>query len=218
LSGLNRKLLLCALLVFSTSMIVPELSSQEVKPQAKPELLVSAEEITKTWDYYCTEKDSKPSDTWKVVKENGAESNILVCLGKPFGYVRTKKSYKNFILKLEWKYPKDPNGNSGVLIHTVGENKIWPQSIQVQLHGPTAGSIFPAGGAKSANTLNAKNLSLPVNQWNTCVLTCKDGKISAVVNGKMAGEVTGCLPAAGSISLQSEGSEIHFRNITVQPL
>jgi hypothetical protein len=45
-----------------------------------------------------------------------------------------------------------------------------------------------------------------------------DGKLSVVINGKKAGEVTGCMPRKGAIALQSEGAEIHFRNVWVREM
>ena len=143
---------------------------------------------------------------------------MLICRGKPFGYIRTKKTYKNYELRLEWRYPKDPNSNSGVLVHTGKEDKIWPNAIQVQLHGPTAGSIFPSGDSKSENKLMVRDLSKPAGQWNTCLITAKDGRVTVVINGKKSGEVTGCKPSMGSILLQSEGAEVHFRKLILKPL
>jgi hypothetical protein len=128
--------------------------------------------------------------------------------------LRTKADdYENYELGLEWKYPSAENGNSGILVHTTDADRIWPKSIQVQLHRPVAGSIFPNEGAASDNTQMVRDLSRPVNQWNTCVVRCIDGRVSAVVNGQPVGKVTGCVPRKGSIALQSEGAEIHFRKM-----
>ena len=88
----------------------------------------------------------------------------------------------------------------------------------MQLHGPTAGSIFPSGDAKTDNKLMVRDLSRPLGQWNTCVITSKGGRVSVVINGKKAGEVTGSQPSRGSIALQSEGSEVHFRRVMLKVL
>ncbi len=167
------------------------------------------------WKHFTTEKETPLETIWQT-KKNGDGQVVLIGKGKPFGYLRTIETFEDFEFGFEWKYPTDANGNSGVLIYTVEEDKIWPKSIQVQLHGPTAGSVFPSAGAKTENTLNVKDLSRPVNQWNTCTIRAENGKVSVVLNGKKAGEVTGCTPDKGSIALQSEGSEIHFRNVWVR--
>ena len=59
-------------------------------------------------------------------------------------------------------------------------------------------------------------LSRPVNQWNRCIISAREGNVTIVVNDQKVGTVAGCKPLEGAISLQSEGSEIHFRNIWVR--
>ena len=184
------------------------------------EQLLSTKNFNKVWLQFSNKRDGKLSETWKVVKGENGDDDFLICTGNPSGYLRTIKQYDNFEFRMEWKYPdlNDPNCNSGILMHTSGADKIWPKAIQLQLHRPTAGNIFATGGAKTENMLNVKNLKLAVNQWHDCAITSKDGTISVKINGKQVGEVTGCVPRKGSIALQSEGSEIHFRKIEIREL
>lgn len=178
----------------------------------KPVDLLKTGEFPSGWSYHSAVESSRIDDTWKVIKsEDNKADDVLVCLGKPFGYIRTKDTFQDFDLHLEWKYPKDANGNSGVLVHTMDDDKIWPKSIQVQLHQPTVGSIFPSGGAKTANMLTVKDQKLPVNIWHKLRVLSQQGRLVVFVNEKKVGEVTGCEPREGNISLQSEGSEVHFR-------
>lgn len=170
------------------------------------------------WTFYTAEPDSPLEQTWKVIGVEGTDEGILQCVGTPFGYLRTTKVYSDFEISLEWKFPKDPNGNSGILIHTANENKIWPKSIQIQLHGPTTGSIFPIGDAMTANNIQLKDQMPTANQWHRCTVRSEDGRVTVTINDKLVGEISGCNPKAGSISLQSEGSEVHFRNIVIQEL
>ena len=187
--------------------------------------MLKADEFAKRWFFFSAEKDAKRNDTWTLKNGQNKGNIILVCDGTPFGYLRTITAYENFEFGFEWNFPKDENGNSGILIHTNASgpkksegDKVWPKSIQVQLHRPKAGSIFKIAGAMTDNKVDVMGLSKPVNQWNRGLITCKDGKISVVINGKKAGEVTGCMPKKGTIALQSEGSVIHFRNIWVKKL
>lgn len=196
--------------------------AQDVAPKAR---VVSDEgenlirEFPKGWIHYTSEPNTPLNATWQVSREQDPNKDaILICLGKPDGYIRTEKEYENFELALEWKYPADPNGNSGILLYTIEKDMIWPKSVQVQLHRPTAGSVFPSNGAKVDNPLPAKDLSRAVNVWNDCVITAVDGKVSVTMNGHKVGEVSGCMPQKGCVGLQSEGSEIHFRNVWIKPL
>ena len=156
------------------------------------------------------------SETWIGRKGITELEDVLICTGQPSGYLRTRELYDNFEFSMEWRYPNFPHVNSGILIHTSGADKIWPRSIQVQLHRPMAGSIFPTGGARSANRIHVNHLKLPVNKWHKCIVTCKDGTVAVWINGEKAGEVTECDPRRGSIALQSEGQEIHFRRIMIR--
>ncbi|QDU11726.1 hypothetical protein V202x_51500 [Gimesia aquarii] len=187
-----------------------------------PEKLLNGGNFWDHWKYISEEeKEANRNVTWKVVSGGKDQPSILICSGKPYGYIRTQKSYENFRFSMEWMYPNDPNANSGILLFTSGPDKVWPKAFQVQLHRPEAGNVFPTpgSGAKSANGLSpATPLDLPVGKWHKCVLTCRKGTISVMINGVKLGEVTGCDPSKGAIALQSEGSEIHFRNLIVEIL
>ena len=88
----------------------------------------------------------------------------------------------------------------------------------MQLHRPTAGSIFPIGAAKVDKNAKVKAGELAVAEWHKCVVRCEGGRIAVSVNGVAVGRVTGCTPQKGAIALQSEGSEIRFRRLTVKKL
>lgn len=191
--------------------------SVKTLPPAK-DLLVGAFP-GENWTFVSGRKDAKLAETWSLSTDSETGSPILICTGLPHGYLKSRGEFQNFDLSLEWRFPKDPNGNSGVLLFTAGEDRVWPASIQVQFHQAELGSAFPIGGAKSTNEfhLDAK-LAKPVNQWNRAELICRDGKISVTVNGHAVGEVLGCVPSKGAIGLQSEGSEIHFRAISIREI
>jgi len=182
------------------------------------EYLLNPADFPKGWVFYSAETGVNLEKVWQLSRDADPRTAVLVCTGKPDGYLRTEKLYDNYELGLEWMFPNDPNGNSGILLHVSDRDMIWPKAIQVQFHRPTAGSVFPNGGAKTDNMLTEKDLAKPVGEWNTCVVTCEGGRISVVMNGKKVGEVTGCMPQRGAIALQSEGSEIHFRKFWVRPL
>lgn len=167
-------------------------------------------EIKKNWTIFSVEKATS-DDVWKVQKAAADEDSELICLGKPFGYLQSPETFADFDLGFEWKYPEDPNGNSGLLVYTDDDEKIWPRSIQVQLHTPTAGSIFPASGATTDTTANVKGLSRAVGEWNSCTVSSRRGKLTVTVNGTRVGEVVATDRTKGRIALQSEGSAVHFR-------
>lgn len=176
------------------------------------------------WTAHLSDPSARWQDTWSV----DAREEILICKGRPTGYLRTVKDYKNFILRLEWRYVKP--GNSGVLLRVQPPDKVWPRSIEAQLQSGAAGDFWLIDGAKldtpeervnkdaPGHRLRSGTNEKPIGEWNAYEIVCEDGKITLNVNGQILNEGENADPIPGKIALQSEGAEIHFRNIRIIPL
>lgn len=175
-----------------------------------------ATDLAATWDHFSAKEGVQVSDVWKIVTVG--EEKHLICFGEPKGFLFTKRQYSNFVLTFEWKFVANPDANSGVLVFTQNEPRLWPTSIQVQLHQPQAGAMFPSGDATSDNITEATGLALPIGEWNTCKIVSMDGQLSVEINERNAGKISGCNPAKGHLALQSEGTETHFRRLLLKPL
>ncbi|MEP0846901.1 MAG: DUF1080 domain-containing protein [Phycisphaerae bacterium] len=171
----------------------------------------------------CLPEGGGMEDVWRV--ENG----VLICKGTPAGYIRTTNDYTNYVLKLEWRF--DPvtkrAGNSGVLLRIIGEDKIWPRCVEAQLQSENAGDFwnideFPMKTDPArTNGRNTKKLHMaerPVGEWNEYEIIVDHGRIALKVNGELLNEATDVLETPGKIGLQSEGAEIHFRNVRLAPI
>jgi hypothetical protein len=156
------------------------------------------------------------------------QDGMIVVSGKPAGYFATDKGYKNYVLRFDWRYKRPDglqdeakfNGNSGLLVHITGEHKVWPRSVEVQGMNREHGRIFAIGGAKgkyTTDTAAQKKAIKPVGEWNTTEVTSENGKLTSKVNGVVISEGMGEL-TEGPIGWQSEGAEIHFRNIQIKEL
>ena len=174
-------------------------------------------------------EDGEPSDLFYV------EDGVMNTLGDPFGYIRTKESYSNFKLHLEWRWPEEPS-NSGVLINVQGKEIIFPHCVECQLMNGKAGDIVLMGKGASITIKDSsymvtseehRYLAIPkfedssektAGEWNSYDITSLDGTIEVVVNGVLQNKGIDMNPAEGNIALQSEGSPIQFRNIYLQPL
>lgn len=178
--------------------------------------------------------DSKPDpkDTWSV------KDGVLVCTGKPNGYLATEKEYGDYTLRLKWRYAVGTmNPNSGVLLHLTGPDKVWPNSVEVQLKGGVAGDFWRNADADAkmpALEVDAKrkdaadktdrhflrlagaDFEKPLGEWNECEIACAGGAIAVTVNGKKANEATGGALKKGRIALQSEGSPVEFKDIAIR--
>jgi hypothetical protein len=161
-------------------------------------------------------------DAWKV--RDGA----IWCTGNPTGFIRTKKEYSDFKLVFEWRWPEKP-GNSGVLLHMDGEEKIWPLCMEAQLMHKRAGDLVGMGCDFNENKakkggpisyaphMNDSNEKKP-GGWNTYEITCNGDTIELKVNGQFQNKATGVSIRKGFIGFQSEGSPIMFRNFKLTPL
>jgi hypothetical protein len=157
--------------------------------------------------------------TWKV------EDGIIMCTGKPNGYFYMDKNLKNYVVKFDWKYARPPDlkddekflGNSGYLAHITGDHKVWPKCVEIQGMNKEHAKIFAIGGAKGKYTFDAdalKKARKPVGEWNTTEIIFDGGKITSKVNGVVIGDGEGEL-SEGPWGMQSEGAEIHFKNIMI---
>ena len=151
--------------------------------------------------------------SWNVNK------GVFECSGKPNGYICTKKSYSNYTLTLEFRYPEQA-GNTGILNYVAGEHKIWPACVEVQgLYG-RVGQIFAMGGAKGPQSdgddVARKKARKPHTEWNKLEITSKDGVLNAKLNDVFIGKSGPYKVAKGPIGFQSEGAPVHFRNIRIK--
>jgi hypothetical protein len=171
-----------------------------------------------------------PETVWKVKDE------MIICKGVPFGYIITEKEYGDYVLKVQWRWAKDGDNdkrNSGVFVHVIGKDKIWPKGVEAQLYRDHAGEFWLVDGFKlkvdeSRQNPKSKNnyfridkdkkVEKPIGEWNEYVITCEGDKIKVAVNGKLQNEGTDAETTKGKILLQSEGAEVHFRNIELSPL
>lgn len=176
------------------------------------------------WSFHLNDPAAGLEDVWSL--EAGG---VLRCKGNPIGYLSTRESFENFHLELEWRFdPRKGAGNSGVLLRQVGPDKVWPKSIEAQLHSRNAGDIWnidkvamivdPARTSGRRTSKQAPCNEKPLGEWNHYAITMDRGDLTLVVNGDVQNTARWCDEVAGKICLQSEGAEILFRNIVLRPI
>ena len=164
------------------------------------------------------DKDADPAKTFAV------KDNALIVSGKPTCYIYTDKSYKDYVLTFDWRFPEgsSPDSNSGCLVHIQMPHKVMPKCVEPQGRYKDHGKLFFIGGVKSTDvtfdeTAHKKALK-PMGQWSTTEVTCKaDGTVSVKLNGTPVSSGKTEL-TSGPIGFQSEGWEIHFRNIKIKEM
>jgi hypothetical protein len=166
--------------------------------------------------------DAQMQDVWRV------SDGVLICRGNPAGYIYTEDDYTNYVLKLEWRFdPAKGAGNSGVLLRLIGEHKVWPRSVEAQLQSGNAGDFwnidkFPMKTdpqrTRGRNTKKTHFAEYPLGEWNEYEIIVDGGAVILSVNGEELNRAGDVWETPGKIGLQSEGAEIHFRNIRLAPI
>ena len=172
--------------------------------------LVPEQDISELWVPEVT-----PAESWSL------KDGVIISTGNPTGYLRSKKKYRNYILKVDWRYKAEgapPDANSGIFLSISGPPQRLPKCIETQLKQTAAGSVFGLSGAKITGAKRLQGKARPIGEWNHYEITVRDGNLSLVFNGEKVNEGTGMDPAEGHIGLQSEGWEVHFRNISIKEL
>ncbi len=172
-------------------------------------------------------------DTWR------AEDGLLKCRGTPIGVMRSDRQYENFILEIEWMH-LESGGNSGVFVWSEGEvnsaNRL-PNGVEVQMlendypkiHNRVreyvSGELFGAGTVTTIPDHPRGKRSSSVEyrckgkgEWNHYLVVCVDGVVKLAINGKFVNGVRESSVKKGYLCLESEGAEIHFRNIRIMEL
>jgi hypothetical protein len=177
-------------------------------------------------------------DTWRI------KDDMLICSGHPIGVMRSTKQYENFVFNIEWMH-MEPGGNSGVFAWSSARpdpTTRLPDGVEIQMleldwvnlnkrNGETPpiayvhGELFGVGGVKTVpdnprgeRSKSIENRCKGRGEWNTYEVVAVDGGIKLSVNGKFVNGISRSTKRKGYLCLESEGAEIHFRNIKIMEL
>ena len=210
--------------------LLPLTAAGQAVPQFRD--LFNGRDLT-GWDNINTAED-----TWKF------RDGLLVCSGRPLGVLCSQKQCENFVLHIEWRH-MEAGGNSGVFVWSNAapeERSRLPNGVEVQMlelewpnlntrNGVTPplayvhGELFGVGGVKTTpdnprgeRSMSIENRALGRGQWNTYDVVAVDGTIKLAINGKFVNGMSKSSVKKGYLCLESEGAEIHFRNIRILEL
>lgn len=178
-----------------------------------------------------SEKPDAEGGPWRLT-----DDGVLSCRGTPLGYLATKESFGDFVLRLQWRWPQGKEGKGGVLINFSGEDRIWPKSLEAQINAGQAGDFWglagfeftgPADRLKTIDHAQFGRLThLPrtadaersAGQWNDYEIRAEKEWVVLRINGREVNRANRGAAAAGPIVLTAEGSPIEFRNIRLKSL
>jgi hypothetical protein len=169
-------------------------------------------------------KDPKADPSGSFVVKDGE----IQVPGDNYGYLHTDKSFKNYVIRYSWTYPKNQpektTMNSGLLIHIQEPHKVFPKCIEPQGRYKDHGKLFFIGFGKDDKKESTfdeqahKKALKGSDEWNTTEATVRgDGSIEVRVNGTLVSTGKTDL-TSGQIGFQSEGARIHFKDILIKKL
>jgi hypothetical protein len=182
------------------------------------------------WSFDTLDK-VQPEEIWSV------NDGKIIVMGKdkPNGVMRTEKSYSNYELEIEWRWP-DTGGNNGCLIHCSKPRfmSVWPQSIEVQLMKDNAGDFWVIGenidvnpeqvapAGKKGPSRRRINLvdgaENPSGEWNKMNIFARGNTIEVFVNGQLVNKGWNASVGEGAICLQAERANAEFRTVRIREL
>ena len=195
--------------------------SKSNNPGSKGVKLIKGKNL-KNWVFYLRDHSVDPSTVFTL------QDGVLHVSGNPFGYMRTKDTYSDYKLHVEWRWPVEAT-NSGVWVHAQLPDTIWITGIECQLQAGNAGDFACVGETDMKERIDktrkgrmikkmAESSEKPVGEWNTMDVICKGNTIEVTVNGVLQNKGSELSVTKGHICLQSEGKEIEFRNIILTGL
>jgi hypothetical protein len=222
-SGIFRAVALFLFFIISINVSVAQTRSSRIKPgkNSKKDViqLFNGKDLG-DWVFILKDPSVDPLKVFTV------RDGLIHITGAPFGYMRTNKSYSEYKLHAEWRWPTEAT-NSGIFIHAQLPDTIWPRCFECQLAAGNAGDFVCANGSdmnehidktkKSVKKMNPSN-EKAVGEWNTMEVICKASTLEVFINGVLQNKATGASSSKGFICLQSEGKDIEFRNLILTKL
>jgi hypothetical protein len=219
----NPVLATALLVIFSISLSLPALKAEGNEPKykttGKQVKLFNGKNLD-NWIFKLKDKNVDPGNVFKV------SDGIIHISGNPFGYMRTRESYSDYKLHVEWRWPSEAT-NSGVFIHGQEPDSIWLKCVECQLKAGSAGDFICMNGSDMKERIDKKNVVVkklsdssekPAGEWNIMEVICNENNITVYVNGTLQNKGTGLNLSAGSVCLQSEGRDVEFRNVFLKKL
>jgi hypothetical protein len=164
--------------------------------------------------------DGKSLDGWDQVGESNwhVEDGAVVAdkmAGKEAGYLVSKNSYKNFVVRVEF-WPSD-NANSGIYFRCLDPKKItdrtcYEANIFDQRPDPSYGT-----GAIT-RYVEVDPMPKAAGKWNTYEVTAKGRDITVVLNGQTTAKLRNGMFDEGPIALQHGAGAIKIRKVEIKPL
>ena len=164
--------------------------------------------------------DGKTLDGWSQVGQSNwhVADGVLIAdkmEGKEAGYLVTNKSYKNFIVRVEF-WPSD-DANSGIYFRCLDPKKITDRTCyEANIFDQRPDPSYGTGAITRYVEINP--MPKAGGKWNNYEVTANGRDITVVLNGQTTAKLRNGMFDEGPIVLQHGAGAIKFRKVEVKPL
>jgi hypothetical protein len=164
--------------------------------------------------------DGKSLDGWNQVGESNwhVEDGAAVAdkmPGKDAGYLVSKNSYKNFVVRVEF-WPSE-NANSGIYFRCLDPKKITDRTCyEANIFDQRPDPSYGTGAITRYVEVNP--MPKAGGKWNTYEVTANGRDITVVLNGQTTAKLRNGMFDEGPIVLQHGAGAIKFRKVEIKPL
>ncbi len=172
--------------------------------------------------------DPQAGTCWQV------EDGLLACNGSEGTWLRSRKEFGDFDLRLEYRL--EPGGNSGVFVRVPengahqgrANNNGGPSGVEVQILDDAAEqyrSLEPYQYSASVYGIAAarERVARPAGEWNSMQITCRGTHYRVIHNGITVVDATAeAFPELaerelrGYLGLQNHGTRVWFRRLRIR--
>jgi len=164
--------------------------------------------------------DGKSLDGWNQVGESNwhVEDGAAVAdkmAGKDPGYLVSKNSYKNFVVRVE--FWSSDNANSGIYFRCLDPKKITDRTCyEANIFDQRPDPSYGTGAITRYVEINP--MPKAGGKWNTYEVTANGRDITVVLNGQTTAKLRNGMFDEGPIALQHGAGAIKFRKVEIKPL
>lgn len=168
------------------------------------------------------------------------ENGILSVKKEPRGWLETKRSWHNFVIRAEVRYPDGPEKvNSGIFLRINGEHYLGysPRSVEVQMEPKSIGLLMSfydmkMSGPENRFSINRKHWSgvrrtverftdpeiVNFKNWQKLEILCCEDVVVVSINDRIVNWAEGIENISGRIGFQSEGGAVDYRNVKIEEI
>ncbi len=173
--------------------------------------------------------NGKNLDGWVI--ENNAKFSVrngLLFVNKGVGWLRSEKTYGDFILKMDFRFLEE-KANSGIFVRTGPTSKKdengWPDNgYQIQCMDIITGdralaTMIPYGAPPFQWESDLKKLAKAyksTREWNSYEIQCLGEELTVKLNGLLITKATNIKNLRGHIGIQAEHGQLEFKNLRIE--